>query len=182
MRTQSFQSNQCNNDHTYEPNAYDPAPAYYHSQIALSCAFSDVWCSYAPQALDNDVAHLMTTVIKLGLRRLSRHRGPERKKEHAPFGAKALVLPPRMPPLAEAIRRQDDPPPAREPERVSTGLLTWAHERADPSTARPEPLGTGHRRVPFRAALDKLARIAHRLENGRHFRSHTICAPETRLH
>ena len=70
--------------------------------------------------------HLMTTLVKLSPRRLSRHRRPERNEEHTPLGAKLLIPPPGVPPLAKAFGRKNDPPPASPsawPQAFSQGLM-----------------------------------------------------------
>lgn len=92
----------------------------------------------SPESRHHQVAHLMAPLVKLGLRRLARHCRPKRNEKHAPFGAEFLILPPWMPPLAEAFGRKNDPTPARAPQRVAADLLARAHERRNTRAARPD--------------------------------------------
>ena len=71
-----------------------------------------------------------------------------------------------MPPLAEALGRQDDPPPPGEPQRMAAGLLARAHECRDPRTTRPDARGACHCGSPLFAPLGPLARAAERLNDG----------------
>ena len=107
----------------------------------------------------------MATLVKLSPRRLSRHRRPERNKEHTPLGAKFLILPPGVPPLAEPLGRKNDPPPARKPQCVAAGLFARAHESGNARATRPEARSPRNDLTPLFATLNPLARTAERLQD-----------------
>ena len=120
---------------------------------------------FAPEFRHHQIAHLVAAVVKLGFCRLTPHRRPKRNEKHTTLGAKFLVGSARMPPFAEALRRKNDPSPAREPQRVAAGFLARAHERRHSCPARPDARSPCHRRAPFFATLGPLARTAKRFQD-----------------
>ena len=79
-----------------------------------------------------DIAHFVASAVQFFACGLPRHFGVEGKEKHSPFGAEPLVISPRMPSCAEALRREHDQPSPGMDDGVAACLLARAHERPDP--------------------------------------------------
>lgn len=99
------------------------------------------------------VDHFMAAVVEFLARRLARGRLVERKEEHAPGGAEALLLARRVPTRAEALGRQHDQPAARAGDGVAAGLFKRAHEGRDTDSSGADARGRFDEGVPFGRAF-----------------------------
>lgn len=136
---------------------------YTTTAVSLSSGCKTVKSGLKPGL--GDIDHFMAAVVEFLARRLARGRLVERKEEHAPGGAEALLLARRVPTRAEALGRQHDQPAARAGDGVAAGLFKRAHEGRDARPSGADARGRFDEGVPFGRAFGGRTVALERHEN-----------------